>query len=455
MRQTRSISDVEYKARVSPNALKERGTPTDKWGTYKIGSSGLVTLRIRRIINELAPVNSVPDYWAVKRIGLEVSKINNVASNALSKHQYGKAISVAFGVLDALVPALKFIDDSNAYIGDNIRMALSILTDAVKEDLPDDIMDFIFRECMTRYDKGIYKGWDWHEEILSVAIDAARTPQEFELIKAGIRRIRHGLGKPYDDGIKCELMSRLIARSDTEEIFLKYLKEHVVLPELRKELIKRLIDKKDYSGALQIAREGCEIYKNNNIMIPCWKELVLQILVLEKDVKNIITAAKELFLMPNFSSDHKKYYDILKEYVPVTEWNEFVDGLIEKLVPPDYDYFLYNLCKWENRKSVMLDVVRRYKDARSVREAEADLYGEYPAELADCYVYVLREQMKTNNNRKQYRAACFYIRHIIKLDYPEKAVKLVEEFRRTYPLRTALMEELDSCVKGTFASMHL
>jgi len=142
----------------------------------------------------------------------------------------------------------------------------------------------------------------------------------------------------------------------------------------------------------------------------------------------------------------RKYYDILKKYVPVAEWNGFVDGLIEKLVPPDYDYFLYNLCKWENRKSLMLDVVRRYKDARSVREAEADLYGEYPAELVDCYVHVLREQMKTNNNRKQYRAACFYIRHIVKLDYPEKAVKLVEEFRRTYPLRTALMEELDFVV---------
>jgi uncharacterized Zn finger protein len=70
------------------------------------------------------------------------------------------------------------------------------------------------------------------------------------------------------------------------------------------------------------------------------------------------------------------------------------------------------------------------------------LVKEFPSEVAELYQMAILKDMKVNVGRNHYQNACRYLRRMIKMGERDKANFVIDELRRLYPKRKALMEEL-------------
>jgi len=74
---------------------------------------------------------------------------------------------------------------------------------------------------------------------------------------------------------------------------------------------------------------------------------------------------------------------------------------------------------------------------------EAELRDQFAVQMADIYEEDVREAMLDAGKRSHYAAACTWIRRMKKLGAEAKATQLIDDLRKNYPQRIALMDELD------------
>jgi len=81
-------------------------------------------------------------------------------------------------------------------------------------------------------------------------------------------------------------------------------------------------------------------------------------------------------------------------------------------------------------------------------EHTLDSFGKYledrfPDDLIEIHELVIRDILKRTSGRAVYQNACRRLRRMKKMGAGERVLKMVEEFRRTYKNRRALLEELE------------
>jgi len=72
-----------------------------------------------------------------------------------------------------------------------------------------------------------------------------------------------------------------------------------------------------------------------------------------------------------------------------------------------------------------------------------DLLGKhFKANFSALYEKMVRQYMDTNTGRGSYKECCQYIDKIVQLGGIENAKMIVEDWRKKYPRRRAMIEEL-------------
>jgi hypothetical protein len=70
------------------------------------------------------------------------------------------------------------------------------------------------------------------------------------------------------------------------------------------------------------------------------------------------------------------------------------------------------------------------------------LEGLFPDDLIETHEQVIRKMLERTTGRAIYQGACRRLRRMKKMGAGERVLGMVEEFRRTYKNRRALLEEL-------------
>jgi hypothetical protein len=383
------------------------------------------------------------DWNRAGAVGKAVHDLMIMARKHYEMENYQTAMFISCAVLEEMTKALQFADDSDGDIGGNIKEALEILDMISTEDLPEENRKWLFDYVVTAVKKRLFEGWDWDLGIIYVATNVMQGEKEGSIPLELIESAPHS---EYEEERIQEIMSIVLKRSGLEAEAEKFEASHMENEAFREQAIRRAMEKGDLDKAEAIAQEGIQQdEKDKPGLANKWIDWLLKIAMERKDSKTIIAHARYLFVQPN--RDHTYYYKILKSQVDAGEWSSYADDLIRQFSVPGKwrdPYRLAWICIQEERWQTLLEVCSQHFTLHGIQEFEKYLADKYPVELAGIYKNRILELLDRSPGRNHYQEAARFIRRMKKIGAVILAEGLIKQLQEKYPLRKALLEELES-----------
>lgn len=388
-------------------------------------------------------------YREAKEFGEAILEILDTARTNIEKRNNNKALAIIFAVLVEVTPVLNSADDSNGYIGGCIEEAVDLINELVETEIDESLRSEIFNLLMDTFESGKLHGWDWHFDLISLAIQLLRNSQEKQRIQTIVTSIKP-TGESYDwDYRKAqELMHELLLRTENEEAVTQYLKENVSNPDFRERLIKQAIKANDYKYALELANDGIAKDEANDYigLANKWREYQLDIYQKSGDDDNIIRLARYFVIKGSSAPESlKDYYNLLKKTISADLWSEYLEKMIVELLRKEkgtaYDK-LVSFFVWEEYWDRYLFLLQKNVTLSRIEAAEKYLTSLYTDQLISLYDLEIRFYIEKNVGRSYYIDACRYIKRMRNLGDIKTVDKLIGEMRNQYKNRRALLEEL-------------
>ena len=434
----------EFVRQIALQDIPFRNTLLTAFPQHSSGDTKSAYQRQVKAILRAAKRRGFIDWSAAGYVGKAVSPLLVIAEKQLQNGNYMTTINICTGVMEPLVDALQYSDDSGGYIGDNIRYASELLYNTAQADLPEEIRRKFLNYCLSAIEKKTFEGWDWHTDMMRIAAELVNNDEE-----AG--QLLHYLDeeeKKESDFFKETFQNiryDILLKTKGEEAATTYLEQNITNSYLRRMAIQKAMDHKDYDKAIALAKDGIKYNREERPgLVTEWNNWLLKIAQARRDTKEIIHYAQYLFL--NSHRAEQDYYQILKDHIPPDEWKPFVEQLVKELkssrrYPEELLARVFIREEWWDR---LLELVKEIGHPSIVEHYESYLRKIYPEELAEIYEKGIFDSLKVATGRKHYQSACRYIRKIKKLGLPEKANEIIDKLRTLYPRRPALLEELDN-----------
>lgn len=405
-------------------------------------SKAMYAKQVKSILQAASDRHGFIDWSAARYVGLAVEQLLDTARKQMEAKNYQSAFFISTAVMEQMAKALQFADDSNGDIGGCIEGGFEIFNQLAQirnnEPLRKQIIDY----CFAAFDKGIYKGWDWHIGILRIAAHLVQTEEEANRIFEQIENaLRSEYEKEEGQSIKYEVLLRVKSKAEANQ----YLKQHIVNPNLRREAIQQAINQKNYEKANKLAQDGIEHdMKDKPGLAKEWDDWLLKIAQKQGNTEKIIEYARYLFI-DNFRNE-QDYYQILKGSVEPENWKGFIEKVVEDISTKKrwLDTYLisqiYIREQWWDR---LMEMIKKAPGLRTIERYEKYLSKDYSNAIVDMYADGIMKYLDENVGRKHYQSACRYLRRMIKLGGRDKANSTISMLREKYPQRRALLEELD------------
>ncbi|MCK4922474.1 MAG: hypothetical protein KAS71_15585 [Bacteroidales bacterium] len=170
---------------------------------------------------------------------------------------------------------------------------------------------------------------------------------------------------------------------------------------------------------------------------------MLKVAQAERDIDKVIKYSRFLFI-DNFHPE-QDYYQILKDNIEDKDWHPFLEEIIKEITPKNrWTYTelirkIYINEKWWDRLFKML---KQNLLLENIQQNEQYLAKDFSSELVKLYSERITNYVEKYVGRNHYQTACRYLRRMKKLGGNEQVNDLLELFRKQYPQRRALMDEL-------------
>jgi len=407
------------------------------------GESRAVYLsQVRAILQSAKGRGGFIEWGRTTAVGRAVMGFLEGAKRNLQSGNYHSAILISIAVLEEMVKAIQYSDDSDGDIGGCADEAMEILAQVSKSGLPEEQRNFLFEYAVTVFKKGLFEGWDWHLGIISLAVELLKEPEEADKL---IRILESAPHSEYEHERFQEMILAVLRKSGRNKEADAFMSGNMQNPRFRSQAIENAIKKGELKKAEELAKEGIKVdRKDKPGQADIWIDCLLKIAMKQKDREAVITHAR--YLLPQPNRDHRQYYGILKSYVHENQWTSFVDKLIRDIAAKDRwsnSVLLAWICIQEERWKELLNVISQHFTLHGIQEYEKYLKDKYSGELADLYKKGILELLDRATGRNHYQEATRYIRRMKKIDEVQKAEELIAQLQKKYPQRRALIEELE------------
>ncbi len=388
------------------------------------------------------------EYRDASRLG---DKIYTLVENADSKNPMAVAY-LCEAVIRQLAKAYQHADDSSGSMGGAMETAFSSLYNLAEpdNDYPIEVVNYIFEYAIGECNKEAYQGWDWGRNLRSLACDAVRDKEQaaevMEVLDQSITANKKKEHREYDIEASERLKLYLLRDHYSLDTADKHLKSNLHYSSFRKMALEQAMEEKRYEDVRRLAEEGIVQHTGKYAgLVNDWKKWLIRLSKVTGDTTSFIKINEELF----FGRGEMEYYRKLKEIIPKDEFKDKVETYIQYFRKrederwgPTFNQYVATILEEENR---LEDLMNEIKKAASLRRLDHyfDLLGKhYKGEFLALYEKLVRQHMDTNTGRGIYIECCQYIDKIVRLGGLEDAKMIVEDWRKKYPRRRAMMEEL-------------
>ena len=247
-------------------------------------------------------------------------------------------------------------------------------------------------------------------------------------------------GKKENTVARYLLHRHLYGKENTQ----KELYQNISVKELRIIAIRDAAEDKNYDEAEKLCLE-----KANEAEIWCyrssdpsdWNNMLYDIYKAAGNTEKQIAQAKKLLMMGNV-----KFWDVLKEiYNECSAWNENYESLLDELKESKRPKCYRSVLVAENEKKRLLeDVIENPYDLFYYGKY---LVKDYPEQIYELCYKEISENCAQARDRREYKKVTKQIAQLIKWNGSDKARALIDELKRTYPRRPALLDELEKVEK--------
>lgn len=376
----------------------------------------------------------------IKFIHSSLQPLLDNCKNLLLDGNYEHAFVLSTAFLEEMVLALDYEDDSYGDIGYYADWSYEILSELVTKEISESLRAAIYTYCIDAFNKKIFKGWDWHTYMLTLATQIAENQKEADIILNCCTTLKGKYNMETTQTIELELIKRFKSTEEYEQ----FINVNISNFNIRLHEIDNAFNQRNFTRVKQLCDDGVETDKHDKPgLVVLWHSWLLTVAKVEKDKDAIIDYASLLFL--NDNGNKQEYYDLLKKTMKPDKWKDYSEKMIallleQKWVRTDLLEFIFINEKMWDRLLQMLE------SSRSLEHLSQYLKlfpAAFMPRFIDSYCNALKTYLEFNVSRSHYKTACRHLRQINKLGATDQVAALITEFRKLYPMRKALMEELN------------
>jgi len=403
-------------------------------------SDSVYRKQLKAIIRKVSDRDGFIDWNAARRMAKDLNRLMNIAEQHLAKGEREAVLAVCIALMEELIGVLNYADDSSGIIGGTIDVAFEMLAGLVRSD-SSFAGKHLWNFFVKQYEQKTFEGWDWHLGLLGLLVELADTDEQIGHVQAFLNEKG---GSEYDRESKELLQFNLIvARGDISGAE-KFAKKHLANHYLRERLIKDAITRKDFDAAIEMAEEGIrKDEKSKPGLAKQWQNSLLDIYIGQLNTEKIIEFSRLLFV-DGFVRD-RDYYSLLKEHIHPDQWESELESLVKRFSHSGWNRMnrIADIYIRENKFDKLLELVTSDADLQVLKTYDKHLSKKYSSELAELYARELPGFLEANVARNHYQEACRILNRIGQLGRRELADQLIDQFKKTYPQRRALVEELN------------
>ena len=408
------------------------------------GSKSYYTQQLTAILRSGKDSSGFIGWSASNRVARGVVNILEIARKHFKARNEREGLLVCMAIMEKLVGALQYADDSDGSISGCISDAYGMMLGVATSNPDESIRKLLLDYSMKLAEKRLFDDWDWHLGMLELAAALVGSDPERRALLALLER--EG-SDDYAGKAAQAIKYNILAKVSGEAAADAWLEANIANPELRRIALQKALDSQDFDKARRIADEGIALDKAKNYpgLVVEWRDWLLKIAQAQGDRDLVIQHARQLFLGSNCFQE--KYYTILKTQIEPERWVSFVEELLREIERSRKPYLPTELISgifisegWTER---LLNLVGQSPNLYTIDKYASYLSEKYAAELVALYARAVSDYLKEKVGRDHYQEACRYLRRMIKLGGRAKVTELIADFRQRYPQRRALMEELE------------
>ncbi len=400
--------------------------------------------QIKEIVKTASDKHGFIDWHNMKYLIRALEPLVEKLESYKLSNNFQQAFFLSSVLLEEMTKTIQNADDSNGDIGYFIDTAVEALHDIASSDnLDATLKKEIFEYCIQVYNKKLFLGWDWHLGILEVAEKLAKNETDVDLLISCLNKTE----SDYQRERAQMSILRLLHQYKTQKEVSQFIEANLSNSRIRKMEIQKAIEDKNFEYTKKLCKDGIEIdQKEKPGLATDWYRYLLKIARLENEVSEIIKQATYLFV--NDSRSEEDYFELMRENTPAERWDSDVEKLINHIKAQSKNTWnsrslirkIYIKQQWWNR---LFELLKQTESLENIETEEEYLAKDYASELIQMYSNRLKNYVEKFIGREHYQKACRYLRRMKKLGGETEVNSLIEHFRKTYPMRKALLDELN------------
>ena len=439
------IPPLELKGFIEENCKKDKRFRNVFLTTFghldKDQSKEFYKKQIHSILKTAAGRDGWIGWHDMKYVVDSVQPIIKNAEKYLVNENFENVFYISTAFLEEMNDAFDYCDDSNGELGFFIDSSMELLMSITHKNLSKSLRKELFDYCISHFKKGLFTGWGWHLQMLDIASKLAENMNETDTVLSLLDHVTDQYEQEQAQFFKLELLRKFKDGHTVE----KFVEEHIGNSSIRNEEISKAFETQNYKRAIELSVDGIEYDKKDKPgLVKNWYNWLLKIAQIQKDIPKIIEYARYLWI-DNFHPE-QDYYEILRNHIKTEKWNDFLEDLIRELsTSKDWRGIelirkIYLNEKWWDR---LFKIVQKNPSLHNIQENEKYLANDYSKELISFYITAITNYLNINTGRKYYQTACRYLRRVKKLGGNKEVNILIEELRKVFANRPALMDELN------------
>lgn len=362
------------------------------------------------------------------------------AEQYFQKKNFENVFFISTALLEEMTEAFQYGDDSNGDLGYFVESSMELLSKLAQEKLPKTLKEEMFEYCLSSFNQKLFDGWDWHLGMLHIACELIEKESDADIILNCLDTVNGEYERERAQSFKLDLLRRFKDEKEVE----KYISKHISNSSIRTKEIEKAFKNKDFQRVIKLSKDGirCD-EKAKPGLVKVWYNWLLKVAQAENDISKIVEYARFLFI-DNFHPE-QDYYQILKDNIEEKDWHPFLEEIIKEITPKHrWTYTelvrqIYIKEEWWDRLFLML---KQNLSMENIQQNEQYLAKDYSTELIELYSERITNYLEKYTGRNHYQTACRYLRRMKKIGGNDKVINLIELFRKQYPQRKALMDEL-------------
>lgn len=400
--------------------------------------------QIKEIVNAASDKHGFIDWHNMKYLTRALEPLVEKLESYKLSNNFDQAFFLSAVLLEEMTKTIQNADDSNGDIGYFVDTAVEALHDIVSSDnLDSTLKKEIFEYCIQIYNKKLFSGWDWHLGILEIAEKLAEDEKDADLLISCLNKT----DSDYQRERAQMSILKLLHQYKTQKEVSQFIEDNLSNSRIRKMEIQKAIEDKNFEYAKKLCKDGIETDKISKPGLAIdWYRFLLKIAQAENDISEIIKQATYLFV--NDSRSEEDYFEIMRKNTPAERWNSDIEKLVNHIKTQSKNTWnarglirkIYIKQQWWNR---LFELLKQTESLENIETEEQYLAKDYASELIQMYSNRLKNYVEKFIGREHYQKACRYLRRMKKLGGETEVNSLIEHFRKTYPMRKALLDELN------------